>query len=330
MKTFIKYPGGKSGELEIINENKPHQINRYFEPFVGGGSVYFDFEIKNSFINDKSKELMLLYEYVKNKDEEFFMTLETINSKWKEINRDNYKNFSFDFIDVDMDLNNYFMNEFLKDAQRKELSIEKQVSKGVIAEPYETIETSIKAAFYYTIRAVYNNEDKSDVLKAVTYYFMREYAYAAMFRFSNTGKFNVPYGGKSYNKKSFDSKIVVMKNCDMSGTKIYNEDYLNFLKRFDFKSTDFIFVDPPYDSEFSEYDQSPFDKECQEKLAIVLSKLDAKVMVVIKNTDFIFDLYEGLGFYITSFDKKYSVNIQNRNERNVKHLMITNYSLGEK
>ena len=45
MKTFIKYPGGKAKELDVINEHKPNNIQRYFEPFVGGGSVFFDIDI---------------------------------------------------------------------------------------------------------------------------------------------------------------------------------------------------------------------------------------------------------------------------------------------
>ncbi|PTK26546.1 DNA adenine methylase, partial [Staphylococcus hominis] len=58
----MKYPGGKSSELKIINKYQPEVINNYIEPFVGGGAVFFDILPKNkSFINDNSKELMLYY-----------------------------------------------------------------------------------------------------------------------------------------------------------------------------------------------------------------------------------------------------------------------------
>ena len=46
-------------------------------------------------------------------------------------------------------------------------------------------------------------------------------------------------------------------------------------------------------------------------------------MLVIKNTDFIYNLYKK--FNIKSFDKKYSVSLKNRNDRSVEHLIITNY-----
>ena len=35
MKPFIKWPGGKTDELEIILGNVPKKINNYYEPFVG-------------------------------------------------------------------------------------------------------------------------------------------------------------------------------------------------------------------------------------------------------------------------------------------------------
>ena len=48
-------------------------------------------------------------------------------------------------------------------------------------------------------------------------------------------------------------------------------------------------------------------------------------MLIIKNTDFIFNLYDGKGFNIQSFDKKYLVSFMNRNDKDVEHLLITNY-----
>lgn len=44
-----------------------------------------------------------------------------------------------------------------------------------------------------------------------------------------------------------------------------------------------------------------------------------------KNTDFIYNLYNNEHFNITSFDKKYMVSFMNRNNKDVEHLVITNY-----
>ena len=93
---------------------------------------------------------------------------------------------------------------------------------------------------------------------------------------------------------------------------------------------DFIFLDPPYDTEFSTYAKNDFDKDDQIRLSKFLKSTKAKFMLIIKNTDFIYNLYNNNGFYIKSFDKKYLVSFQNRNNKDVEHLIITNYEMGEK
>lgn len=85
-----------------------------------------------------------------------------------------------------------------------------------------------------------------------------------------------------------------------------------------------MFVDPPYDSTFSTYANNEFDKNEQIRLRDCLKKISAKTMIVIKYTDFIYNLYRG-NFKIIDFDKKYTVNFKNRNNRDTKHLIITNY-----
>ena len=56
-----------------------------------------------------------------------------------------------------------------------------------------------------------------------------------------------------------------------------------------------------------------------------LLNMPAKFMLIIKNTNFVYNLYRDTPFEISSFDKKYQVSFQNRNEKKVKHLIIKNY-----
>lgn len=43
---LIKYPGGKEKELNYIIPALPAKIDNYYEPFVGGGAVYFAIDAK--------------------------------------------------------------------------------------------------------------------------------------------------------------------------------------------------------------------------------------------------------------------------------------------
>ena len=47
--------------------------------------------------------------------------------------------------------------------------------------------------------------------------------------------------------------------------------------------------------------------------------------MIIKNTDFIYSLYDKEGINIRTFNKEYVVSFMNRNDKKVTHLLITNY-----
>lgn len=108
-------------------------------------------------------------------------------------------------------------------------------------------------------------------------------------------------------------------------TKLFNTDFEDFLNDNQPTRKDFIFLDPPYDTDFSTYAKNEFDKKDQNRLARCLYKTRARFMLVIKRTDFILDLYSGHDFNIRSFDKKYVVSFQDRNDKKAEHLLITNY-----
>jgi DNA adenine methylase len=64
----------------------------------------------------------------------------------------------------------------------------------------------------------------------------------------------------------------------------------------------------------------------QRRLAnYLINECHAKWMMVIKATPFILSLYENHGLNIKTFDKTYQVSFMNRNDKDVKHLIIKNY-----
>lgn len=115
------------------------------------------------------------------------------------------------------------------------------------------------------------------------------------------------------------------KNSFFKHTSIYNLDFEKFLNLFNLNKNDFIFLDPPYDSEFSTYDNNSFDRNEQIRLHDFLKNTKARWMLIIKKTDFIYNLYKEFNIY--EYDKNYLVSFKNRNAKDVKHLLITNYEI---
>lgn len=362
IKPIIKYPGGKSAELKIIKKYQPKIIDNYIEPFVGGGAVFFDTLPKNkSFINDSSKELMLYYKAIKNNDEKFITFLEKINNIWMEtrniiidnkgslINKfynntnEEITNFICDsliitnvsFANFNEEYDNILIQKIkksLSDKLKRTVVIAKK-NHGISDEDLiDNIESGIKSGIYTFIRFLFNNYKDlniDDSILASLYFFIREYCYSSMFRYNKKGFFNVPYGGISYNKKNLTTKINMMKSKNLSEkmlyTELYNNDFEVFLNSLSLNPDDFIFLDPPYDSDFSTYSNNKFNLHDHKRLRDFCKQTKAKFLLVIKNTENIHDLYKE--FYIFSFDKKYSVSFMNRNNRNVNHLLITNYQI---
>lgn len=181
-------------------------------------------------------------------------------------------------------------------------------------------------------RHLYNEAENLNIsipFYTAIFYFIREFCYASMFRYNKSGKFNVPYGGISYNRKEFIKKINYIGSKKikeyMENTDIYCDDFEKFLKEVEPKKDDFIFLDPPYDTEFSTYAKNEFAKNDQVRLCEYLKNTKANIMLIIKNTEFIYNLYNTKEFKIKTFDKKYLVSFQNRNDKDVEHLLITNY-----
>ena len=245
LKPLIKWPGGKEKELEFIFPNAPNKINNYYEPFVGGGSVFMAFTANKFFINDKSNELINLYQFISKKDALFYKWANEIENAWKntlsyassigleslfisfrnnEIDSKELKNKIENFVkenehDILNNLpdsfsinNNIFISEVKTNLVRKLQRMKKlELEKWILPDEdvKANIETAFMSALYMYFRHLYNDKDvhQNKELYTAIFLFIRNYTYSGMFRYNDAGEFNVPYGGTSYNSKTLDSKF---------------------------------------------------------------------------------------------------------------------------
>lgn len=370
LSPIIKWAGGKEKEIPQIIDNMPTDFINYYEPFVGGGSVYTAIQAQHSFINDKCNELISLLAYIKSQDATFFFWLQLINGTWCEmlsfarqqkqlmdvykayregqISDIELKTFINNYVSLQQEellsilpneffwLRNIYIEEVKQNITRKMLRMKKiEQQKRLLPDGdiCENIDTAFMSALYMYFRSLYNDDDlkkNHSKLLVALFCFIRNYSYSGMFRYNSNGDFNVPYGGIAYNNKTLANKISYYKSAELQAlfdrTHIYNQDFETFFNEVTPTAEDFIFLDPPYDSDFSTYAGNEFTREDQKRLAKYLcEQCKAKWMMVIKYTPFIYSLYADRGLNIQAFEKQYLVSFMNRNDKKTKHLIITNY-----
>lgn len=367
---IIKWAGGKEKELKYILPSLPNSYKNYYEPFVGGGSVFMAMKADAYYINDVSTELISLYKAILEEDKEFFSFVDKMDEAWynaeaffeksteltdiykvyREVYEDQgsfkIKLTSFcernkqNIIDI---LPKAFgvddvaiYKEICDNLQRKMIRMKQiELSKNILPDGdlHDNLLTAIKSGLYMYFRKLYNDKNicgQNKSLAVALFFFIRNYAYSGMFRYNYKGEFNVPYGGIAYNSKYLGKKVQYYRSQllqeHFSKTSIFNLDFEGFLRATNPCENDFIFFDPPYDSEFSTYAGNEFTKADHNRLATyLLAECKAQWMLVIKYTDFIYNLYADKGLNIREFDKEYLVSFMNRNNKVATHLLITNY-----
>lgn len=174
---------------------------------------------------------------------------------------------------------------------------------------------------YYSVR---DNMVINDYLdNAKRFFYQRKTCYRGMLRYNNSGKFNIPFGRyKTYNYE-------ILKNKDyeelLQNTQVECKDFSYIFENFN-SSNNFMFLDPPYDSEFTNYGYCSFGKEEHKKLAAYFKDTSIKCLMIIGKTPFITELYKD--YIVDEYDKKYRFKLHSNrvgDEINTKHLIIKNY-----
>ena len=362
MKPLLKWPGGKSKELIRFYGMIP-QFDRYIEPFFGGGALYFHLTPLAAAVNDLSSELMDFYGQVREGSEEFRRLLlayaggfqglvrladrrsealtallgagdaaeaaSTLVASW-------HDSLAPLIAPLAVEPSGFYtvLSRTLADKLQRTAALHEKKSFSP-ADLRENLITGLAGGYYLYFRERYNDylfgrETPTAAERAANFFFIREMCYGSMFRYNAQGAFNIPYGGMSYNHKDLLAKAEAVLEPQvqelLQRTDLYNLDFEEFLLQAAPTERDFLFLDPPYDTEFSDYVGASFTKLDQARLAVALSRTKARFLLVIKNTDFIQGLY-GQGFHLWKFDKQYAYNVRRRNDRSAEHLIVTNYSL---
>ena len=78
LRPILKWAGGKQQLLPQLLLNVPENFNRYIEPFIGGGALYFALKPGKAIISDSNPELMNVYNVTAHHVEELIESLSSL------------------------------------------------------------------------------------------------------------------------------------------------------------------------------------------------------------------------------------------------------------
>ncbi len=332
MKPLIKWPGGKGRLIKHLAPLVPKH-GRYIEPFLGGGALFFSLEPESSEVNDLSKELVNFYSLVKDGNEEFLGLVESLSRLFTLLGEAAAANAA----DGACEISTLAISRLISEGH---ITNGSQVFKPEILSSYiskamatsRRASTAAHSALYYAARDEYNSgriTGNDDPFKASLFFIIRELCFGSMFRYNSKKHFNIPYGGFSYDRKDLAAKAANLRIAGQKGflrnAGLSCLDFRDFLGSIVTSADDFIFLDPPYDSEFSGYSGNEFGRREQADLRDILSGLDSNFLLIVESTTFIEDLYRPLNLDYRTLSSRYSYSIRGRNDRAVDYMILKNY-----
>ena len=187
--------------------------------------------------------------------------------------------------------------------------------------------------FYFEIRN--KDRDKAkfkkmpDYKRAARTIYLNKACFNGLYRVNSKNEFNVPFNKKDkVNTYDGQNLGIIHSYLNFSDVTILSIDFEEAVKSA--KKGDFIYFDPPYDSDtntFNSYTENGFGKEEQLRLAKVFKELDERgcyVMLSNHNTKLINDCYKD--YNIHHIEAKRNINANGKKRGKVEEVIITNFT----
>tara|TARA_A100001011_G_scaffold305870_1_gene320601 strand:- start:406 stop:1419 length:1014 start_codon:yes stop_codon:yes gene_type:complete len=274
-KPTLKWVGGKTKLKYLISDalyllqSKNNQTFDYYEPFFGGGSIFFhlkDLElIDSAYLNDAIPQLVSYYEIISDRNnlETFIEQCEEIEIKFNKLLSKKERPVS-EYKALVSEFNSIWVKEIIV-SETEESKKQKK---------YIQINPKIK---------------EQKIRSAVLMQAINKLCFNGMFRVNGNNQFNVPIG--SYKKVNIiDKDNLANASLYLSNAKITCNSYKEIIKNIK-KKNSFIYLDPPYipnskTSYFTDYSSQGFKNKDHVELGKIYFKLvNAGNNVILSNNN---------------------------------------------
>ena len=234
------YVGDKFKLLPQLMEHFPIDIDRFIEPFCGGGSVFLNVDAESYLVNDIDSYIIALHK-------QLFNFSSDIDGFWSKLT------------DI--------INEYSLSASFLGRTVPEEYKVNFV----KTYYAKFNKESYMKLRADFN-DDKSDLLKL---YVLLIYGFNRMLRFNNNGDFNLPVGNVDFNQNVVNALNSYFEYASEKNIDFFNMDFEDFLLEVEPTTDDFIYFDPPYLISFSEYNKL-WNLEIEHRFLRVLDELNSR------------------------------------------------------
>ena len=289
------YVGDKFKLIPQLKEHFPSNVDRFIEPFCGGGSVFLNVEAEQYLVNDINSYMIELHKLL-------YSYSDDIDEFWDKLNR----------IINDYGLSASFLGRTVPEQYKLEF--------------VKTYYAKYNKNSYMKLRDDFN-DDKSDLFKL---YVLLIYGFNRMLRFNRKGDFNLPVGNVDFNQNVVYALNSYFEYVSEKNIFFYNTDFEKFLSETVPTTDDFIYLDPPYLISFSEYNKLWNESE-ERRLLKCLDEFDRKnIRFAISNVIRHKNMYNEI---FDKWSKKYNVvsiisnyiSFHDNTQKSSYEVLVTNY-----
>jgi len=290
------YVGDKYKLIGQIKKLFPEEINNFYEPFVGGGTIFLNIEANSYQLNDIDKNLINIHKFLfknSNNPKEVFRNVEKIICNYK--------------------LSRSYKEDIIPDSLKRKWK--------------KTYFARFNKKGYEKLREYINKNKKNDPL---VLYILLIYGFNRMLRFNDEGKFNLPVGNVDFNKNVVNALNNYFEFVQGKKITFTSKDFRRFISGKKYFKNDFVYFDPPYLITASEYNKF-WDQQSELDLLSVIDNLNRKgVKFALSNVTH----YNGnKNNLLIEWMKKYKIhNIKSNyisyhdnKKKSIKEILITNY-----
>lgn len=241
VRSPLFYVGDKYKLISEIKKHFPKKINRFAEPFVGGGSVFMNVEANEFLLNDIDANIIaihkMLCEYASN-SKEFYTQVDAIVERYG--------------------LSCSYKQDVVPEELKREF--------------VKTYYARFNKIGYEQMRSDYNQSSERSVFML---YMLLIYGFNRMIRFNRSGNFNLPVGNVDLNQNTIKALNDYFNLTITKTPKWFNLDFEDFINSIELNANDLVYLDPPYLITFSEYNKY-WNEDTEMRLLTMLNRLNDK------------------------------------------------------